>query len=273
MGSVPTAGYDPAFMLHHAQVDRQLALWQTYHYTKWIPEDPGLIKLTPFWDGKQEFNSSGIRAFRPFQYTYPEFAGIPDDPAEASKFIWNKIVELYGPPQAAAEPATAAPLEWFAHIRVPIKSILESFTVYFFAGSVPENPRDWLEADNLVGTYSKFAGSNPAQCANCRSLIAEGIESHAVVTLTPALQITQKYGQSGAQIDQYLRDTLEWRIKKNDGSTVDPRAVEGLQISVLTQKLVRPRGAPGHFPAFPDPDEAPVYHNVTDGKPGGRPNA
>jgi len=62
MGSVPTAGFvsgnlfkliasfgahhytkDPSFMLHHAQVDRQLALWQTYHYTKWIPDKPGAI--------------------------------------------------------------------------------------------------------------------------------------------------------------------------------------------------------------------------------------
>jgi len=56
--------------------------------------DPG---LTPFWDGNQEFNSSGIRNFKTFQYSYPEFVGIPAEPSEASEFIWKKIEALYGP--------------------------------------------------------------------------------------------------------------------------------------------------------------------------------
>jgi len=110
--------------------------------------------------------------------------------------------------------AAASPLEWFAHLRIPIKSIVESFTVYFFVGPVPDNTSDWQEADNLVGTYAKFGGSDPAQCANCRNLIAEGIESHAVVTLTPALKLTQKYSHSEEHIDQYLRDNLGWGILK-----------------------------------------------------------
>jgi tyrosinase len=275
MGSVPTAGYDPAFMLHHAQVDRQLAIWQTYHYDQWIPTDPGLIPLTPFWDGSQEFNSSGIRDFQIFRYRYPEFVDIPNDKVEASKFMWNKIVHLYGPEPTSQPTADVAAslLDWFAHLRVPIKSIRESFTCYFFAGPAPQNPRNWYGADNLIGTYAKFAGSDPAQCANCRSLIADGIESHAVVTLSPALKVAQKYGQSETQIEQYLRDKLEWRLLRIDGTEIKPSEIEGLVISVLTQKLRRPRGGEGHFPAFPDPDETPVYHNVTGGKPGGRPDA
>jgi len=55
------------------------------------------LGLTPFWDGIQEFNSSGIRDFRTFQYSYPEFVGIPADPSAASEFIWEKIKALYGP--------------------------------------------------------------------------------------------------------------------------------------------------------------------------------
>ncbi len=47
MGSVPTAGFDPIFYLHHANVDRIWAEWQKTH-TAPLPADEAALELLPF---------------------------------------------------------------------------------------------------------------------------------------------------------------------------------------------------------------------------------
>jgi hypothetical protein len=47
MGSVPTAGYDPIFYLHHANIDRLWADWQAAHPGP-LPADEASLQLQPF---------------------------------------------------------------------------------------------------------------------------------------------------------------------------------------------------------------------------------
>jgi hypothetical protein len=47
MGSVPTASYDPIFYLHHANVDRIWAQWQTAHPGS-LPSSEATFQLLPF---------------------------------------------------------------------------------------------------------------------------------------------------------------------------------------------------------------------------------
>jgi hypothetical protein len=48
MGSVPTAGFDPIFYLHHANVDRLWAAWQASHPTVALPAPEVSFQLQPF---------------------------------------------------------------------------------------------------------------------------------------------------------------------------------------------------------------------------------
>jgi tyrosinase len=47
MGSVPTASYDPIFFLHHANIDRLWAQWQTSHPGS-LPASEAMFELPPF---------------------------------------------------------------------------------------------------------------------------------------------------------------------------------------------------------------------------------
>jgi hypothetical protein len=47
MGSVPSAGYDPIFYLHHANIDRLWAAWQAAHPGP-LPADEASLQLQPF---------------------------------------------------------------------------------------------------------------------------------------------------------------------------------------------------------------------------------
>ncbi len=47
MGSVPEAGFDPIFYLHHANVDRLWAIWQSKNTTA-LPNDEAILPLDPF---------------------------------------------------------------------------------------------------------------------------------------------------------------------------------------------------------------------------------
>jgi hypothetical protein len=81
MGSVPTAGYDPIFYLHHANVDRLWASWQTAHPGA-LPAGEAAFELQPFprpyttaWQTGSDVESTdalGYR-YRRFCFLIPPF--------------------------------------------------------------------------------------------------------------------------------------------------------------------------------------------------------
>ncbi|KAG8983087.1 hypothetical protein FRB93_007678 [Tulasnella sp. JGI-2019a] len=99
MSSVPVAGFDPIFWMHHSNVDRVLALWQAIHYDQFMDANLANKDLLPFWNGQQTFwHSTGARTLKPLNYTYPEFQGLNLDDKPAVKIaITNQVNKLYGP--------------------------------------------------------------------------------------------------------------------------------------------------------------------------------
>jgi len=105
MSNPIAASYDPIFMLHHTNVDRQLALWQTLHPEVWISQqnEPQFVNLdlTPFWKSANAFHRSTdtpVRDFVKFQSTYPEFVGTENlSVAERKAAIQQKVDALYDP--------------------------------------------------------------------------------------------------------------------------------------------------------------------------------
>lgn len=111
MTYLPLASFDPIFWLHHANVDRLFAFWQTinpnsYGGSQNAPHNTWTIaqgsrqnadsNLTPFYrDTNRNFwTTNRVRDWaNTFRYTYPEFS--TTDGSRAS--IINAVNRLYGP--------------------------------------------------------------------------------------------------------------------------------------------------------------------------------
>jgi len=116
MGDTGVAGFDPIFYLHHANVDRVLALWQAIHPKVWVSDgvakDGGnwtladgapvnsITQLAPFWSpittgGTTFWTSDQSREWEEqLNFTYPEFVGV--DPKDRTRVISLKAFALYG---------------------------------------------------------------------------------------------------------------------------------------------------------------------------------
>jgi len=98
------AAFDPIFFLHHCNVDRIFALWQSRNPSTWVSPGPARdgtwtipmnstedanTKLTPFWSGTGAdayWTSSGARSWEGLGYTYPDFAGMNSVSTNLSAF-------------------------------------------------------------------------------------------------------------------------------------------------------------------------------------------
>lgn len=147
------AGFDPIFFLHHASVDRLLALWEWCYPEYWmgagyehdgeqypwtqargtyaqvyneqlLPDGP----LQPFRTGEGEYWTSTQARFLdakayPKYYSYPELVGVKVDKAAVSPqeraLARKKIATYYGfDPQATAK-RVATPTSNWKHLPVP----------------------------------------------------------------------------------------------------------------------------------------------------------
>lgn len=112
------SAFDPIFMLHHANVDRLIALWQAIYYNSsmYTIEDyegalfgtaagavGGLTPLKPFYDGNGDFHTSeSVKNISAFGYTYPELQPATPggqkaslSPDELSSYVKFRVNALY----------------------------------------------------------------------------------------------------------------------------------------------------------------------------------
>jgi tyrosinase len=105
MSNPISASFDPIFMLHHTNVDRQLALWQALHPEVWISQQNqpqfANLDLTPFWKSGNAFHRSTdapVRDFTKFRSTYPEFVGTEKlSVPEVKAWVQQRVDALYDP--------------------------------------------------------------------------------------------------------------------------------------------------------------------------------
>ncbi|TFY82262.1 hypothetical protein EWM64_g1750 [Hericium alpestre] len=115
MADPSVAGFDPIFFLHHANVDRMLALWAALNPSVWvtsgsaedgtwtIPPNSTLDKttaLTPFWDSSAGYWASNeVNITSKLGYSYPEFNGLDmGNPSAVRTAIARTVNRLYGGP-------------------------------------------------------------------------------------------------------------------------------------------------------------------------------
>ncbi|KAL7267388.1 hypothetical protein RUND412_010029 [Rhizina undulata] len=135
MGDPMYAAFDPLFWMHHCNVDRLYALWQTLHPGVHVVEQQSVMdtisepvgkaqnEKTPLYPFRQRggkyFTSEDVQrwdSIYEFGYTYPELPAKlfnPDDQGRLKKYCTEKVNELYAPKDPNWPP-------------VPEKAILEA---------------------------------------------------------------------------------------------------------------------------------------------------
>ena len=113
MAVIPYSGFDPIFWLHHANVDRLVAIWQAIYPGSFVTpqtnqygtytEAPGaseniLTPLTPFYNNGGTFHTSATARYtRHFGYTYPEVMDWGVNATQLSSNVRRNLNMLYNP--------------------------------------------------------------------------------------------------------------------------------------------------------------------------------
>lgn len=151
---LPLSTYDPVFWLHHANVDRLFALWQTINADSWVPSSTaphstwvipsgaslnGDYPLEPFnKDASSYWTSNEIRDWTVLGYTYPEFTTSDGEKSDIATYVNG----LYGnKPSLSAGDISA---------QVPETQVASNST------KTPSNTR----GSNSTGLLGGLLGSN-----------------------------------------------------------------------------------------------------------------
>ncbi|KAK1752501.1 hypothetical protein QBC47DRAFT_59111 [Echria macrotheca] len=113
MSYIPYSAFDPIFFLHHANVDRIFAIWQTLNPKSWVLPQAAVLSsyttsrgeiqnsttaLTPFYAGSDGtfWTSDSVRDHTKFGYTYAELSGGAKAGSKARRQVMKAINRLYG---------------------------------------------------------------------------------------------------------------------------------------------------------------------------------
>ncbi|KAF9444741.1 polyphenol oxidase [Macrolepiota fuliginosa MF-IS2] len=244
--------------------------------------------LTPFWNSQTSFwLSSQVRSTSSLGYTYPEFQGLDMNNKQAVRdSIIQKVNQLYNGQKrntkrtlevTAAETAqgharrhrllsrslmsqliSGTYSDWTARIAFNRRELGRSFSVLLFIGDAPEDPKEWLTCQNLVGAHHAFV-HNMGDCPSCPGgdLTEEGfvhmnswIAEHSVLG---SFELSV--------IGPFLKQGLQWRVINTDGT---PVTLSSLEVSVYEVPLSMPPGA--NIPIIGD---IKLHGDITHGRPGG----
>lgn len=139
--------------------------------------------------------------------------------------------------------------EYITNIVTQRYGLNGTYSVLIFLGEpASPDPATWATDGSLVGTYGIFAVAMPAGRA-LPSLSVTG-----AVPLTTKLLAKVNSGALASMLAQdvngYLAKYLAWKVvRASDGSSVDPGAVPGLQVSVVSAQATAARNATS-FPVW-----------------------
>ncbi|KAG8922347.1 hypothetical protein FRC00_007549, partial [Tulasnella sp. 408] len=275
------AAFDPIFWLHHANVDRVLAMWQVIHYNSWIlPAADGdetwttrqgemvdeNTQLSPFWLTPEScWSSAQVRDIAAFRYTYPDFKGIDvAKRSEAREAIIARVKQLYGSPSTSGSlSASQEGFEWTCRIRAITADLRHVCSILVFVGEVPKDEPEVLTSPNYIGSFDPFVNVLTTSCGNCAERAGTYIQGF--VHMSSGLAARGIDIHNTEAVEAYLRENLAWIIQKSDGSIGAVDDVPSLEVTVVHTRLTaladeedglmasRPREHPG----------------ITEGRPGG----
>ncbi|KAL8932438.1 MAG: hypothetical protein Q9211_006312 [Gyalolechia sp. 1 TL-2023] len=283
------SGFDPIFWLHHAQIDRVLAIWQALYPNSYVEASTEVFESAAIAQGARVDVNTPLKPFRNdtdgnfwtsatasnvenFGYSYPEIQGKSMSEVKAavnalyaasSGEITSRRSNEAPMKAVPGPPSTGNYTEWLSNIRVAKDALDQTFFVHIFLGDFDPDPKTWTFEPNLVGSHAVLTPyvmtRDPAQ-----STIVTG-----QIPLTRALRADEQKGlldmKDEDKTKEYLRRNLHWRVTTMDDKDVPRDRVPDLKISVVTAN-VRAADADDEFPVW---DELKVQQDITSGKPAG----
>ncbi|KAF1973382.1 Di-copper centre-containing protein [Bimuria novae-zelandiae CBS 107.79] len=272
------SAYDPIFWLHHCNVDRLLAMWQTLNPNEWVESfmtpSPtfytpanytvdGNTPLKPFHkdDTGNFWTSNSIRDHTIFGYTYPDLIGLTNATRHTLSArgkpttLIARVNALYGPNASPLlqDPShlkrgiatTGAPhftgkRQYTLTVQVSEFRDPGALKIFAFFGKVQSKIVEWPQDVGFVGVTSMLTASKDTMK-----------ETHTVIPLTPALEAKARAGElrslGEGDVKKFLRRQLRWRVANNDLTDCETEEAPGLQISV-TWKEIEPAVSMDEFP-------------------------
>ncbi|KAH7109433.1 hypothetical protein B0J11DRAFT_601627 [Dendryphion nanum] len=251
--------FDPIFWLHHANVDRQLAIWQAIYPTTWVeralnqnqgtytldamnvPTD-GNSPLTPFHRNKAGdfWTSNLVRDIKTLGYTYPELLNNPSNDT-----IKANIKNLYDDGTVKTvikrqENGTHTSRDYNVRIISPA-----GYSTFVYLGETT--------SENFVGVYSTLFDLGMAK--------TDRLFSNTVGLSSKIIEAAEKGALKGtdeASVVEFLKKELKFKITDKDGVTVAPGEAPNVEISVISQLETIPESE-SEFPQIISVEE---YHAI-----------
>jgi len=284
------AAFDPIFWLHHMNVDRLFALWQTLHSGSYGASQVAVSNtwtiakgttqsasspLEPFYRSAGTFwTTNDVQDWTIFQYTYPEYAN--SDGSKAS--ITAAVNALYGPNASATAGQTKRSIfdipagaianngsayEYVANIQAPRFALNGTYYVFVFVGTPKsEDSSTWFSDPSLAGPYGVL--SQPGM-TNADVIVSGSIP--LTRSLTDLLGSGAIKDLSEAVVGPYLATHLQWRILGPTGNTVDPTTLPNFLVSAVASTATIPTSDT----VLPTYSKFVPFTVATHGKKGGQP--
>ncbi|OAA53139.1 Di-copper centre-containing [Cordyceps fumosorosea ARSEF 2679] len=271
MSSVAVAAFDPAFWLHHCNIDRLLHLWQSSNPGNWFRQHPGqkpveqprpdhdTIKeqrpapadlspqdpLRPFhvsMDQDDFYNSNQVRNVEALNYTYDYVDEITDEfgdviPAKSNAYINRR----YGPEKEAFKTLKPQydPVINVIYDRYAFNGRAYSFL--FFLGNLDKTV-PYKRQTSLIGSIFTFSTTMEGSDVTCRSCYVQQkahVLSRAQIPLTAVVPSDDR--PSRLECRDFLEKNLRWTAVYENGRAVERDGLKDVKItlSIGVNELVK----------------------------------
>ncbi|CAL5873567.1 uncharacterized protein PFLUO_LOCUS7847 [Penicillium psychrofluorescens] len=261
MTNLGWSAFDPIFMLHHANVDRLIAMWQATHPNKRMFENSfklgsplwGSAKgmtytedyvLKPFYKpgGSQMWTSREVVSTRSFGYTYPELPDWTMSSTQLQQHVTSVVNNLYGPSNSVSKRSMDAQPETLTQYVLKIAvdrsdfegpAMINSFFDGSFSGSMSLLTMPMSEDSSMGGmSYANL----PLQGLN-------GVDGLGAVGEGP-LAFT---ASALSSIAKFFSKALSFNIQHGNGSALFPSDVPSLTVALEVLHVV-PAASVFEFP-------------------------
>ena len=306
MGTTTAAAFDPIFWLHHANIDRLIAMYQVvYPNNQLAAATPAATygRVVPGRDGPQDTLDTNLYPFRKMDGSM--YKG--QDFVSGSTGIWNY---KYGYPEIPCK-SSASATQLSSNVRTAINNLYRPDGVSPLrrrqnetlpvppAGPVPGEQSGFAPVESEIGlvrteyslrmfidlaeivglwTCHIFLGEVPSspndyltsknRCGVFAPLTAQG-KNMLSMPYTYDFALTDKLlslGVSSNQTSTYLTDNLKYVIVGETGTIIDPSSLKTFKAGICTWQGTYGQPDSDKLASFGD---CTVLYHITEEKPGG----